>query len=117
MDLSIFHFCKPKNSDPSTEKSPLLTKKQSPDLQEISVSYVDVSAEIKWSLKAVTFYFSLRSCLDLNALFQDMFSHLRVARKFQLSKTEIGDYITFGIDPYFRSLLQDIQSCSLLCDV
>ena len=46
-NLSILHFCKPKNSDPSTEKSPLPTKKQSPDFQEISVSYAVVSAEIK----------------------------------------------------------------------
>ena len=46
-NLLILHFCKPKNSDPSTEKCSSPTKKQSPDFQEISVSSNVVSAEVK----------------------------------------------------------------------
>ena len=56
-------------------------------------------------------HFSLHSCLDLNALFQDMFPDSELQKKIQLSKIKIGYYITFEIAPYFRSLLlQDIQS-------
>ena len=58
------------------------------DVQKISVSYA-VSAEIKWSMKTVMSHFFVSSCLDLNALFQDMFSDSEVAKKFQLSKTKI----------------------------
>ena len=67
-NLSIYDFCRLIDSDPSTEKYPLLTKKQSSNLQETSVSCTFVSTEIKWSLKAIMSHFSLRSCLDLNAL-------------------------------------------------
>ena len=74
-----------------------------PDLQKIAVSYAVFSAEIKWSLKSCL-------CLDLNTLFNDIFSDSEVAKKFQQSKTKIGYYITFGIAPYFGSLLQDIRS-------
>ena len=59
------------------------------DLQKISVSYAVVSTEIKWSMKAVMSHFSVSSCLDLNAVFQDMFSDSEDAKKFQLSKTKI----------------------------
>ena len=59
------------------------------DVQKISVSYAVVSAEIKWSMKTVMSHFFVSSCLDLNALFQDMFSDSEVAKKFQLSKTKV----------------------------
>ena len=40
-----------------------------------------------------------------------MFSDTEVTKKFQLSKAKIGYYITYGIAPFFKSLLlQDIQS-------
>ena len=67
-NLSVFDFCQLIDSDSSTEKSPLLTKKQLSDLLKISVSCTFVAIEIKWSLKAIMSHFSLRSCVDLNAL-------------------------------------------------
>ena len=59
-------------------------------------------------------HFSLCSCLDLNTLFQDLFSDSEVAKKLHFSKTKIGCFITFGISSYFRSFaLQDIQRSPL----
>ena len=39
-------------------------------------------AEIRWTLKVVSSSFSLRSCLNLNALFQEMFSDSKIAESF-----------------------------------
>ena len=47
-------------------------------------------AEIRWTLKVVPSSFSLRSCLNLNVLFQEMFSDSKIAESFQLSKTKCG---------------------------
>ena len=59
-------------------------------------------------------HFSLCPCLDLNALFQDLFSDWEVAKELHFSKTKIGCFITFGISSYFRSFaLQDIQRSRL----
>ena len=66
-------------------------------------------AEISWVLKVIMSHFSLRSCLDINTLFQCMFPDLATAEKFQLSKTKCAYYINYGLAPYFRGvLLSDI---------
>ena len=58
------------------------------------------TAEIRWFLKVVSSSFSLRSCLNLNALFKEMFSDSEIAENFKLSKTKCGYYLTYGIAPY-----------------
>ena len=50
--------------------------------------------------------FSLRSCLDLNDLFES-FLDSTIAKNFQLSKTKCGYYINFGVASYIRKLLKE----------
>ena len=49
----------------------------------------------------------MRSCLDLNDLFQVMFRDRTIAKNFQLSKTKCGYYINFGVTPYARKLIKE----------
>ena len=62
--------------------------------------------EIRWISKVVDSSFSLRSCLDLNDLFES-FLDSTIAKNFQLSKTKCGYYINFGVAPYIRKLLKE----------
>ena len=64
-------------------------------------------AEIRWSMKVIMSHFSLRSCLDINNLFQSMFPDSQIAQQFSLSKTKCGYYINYGLAPYYRELLID----------
>ena len=99
--LSLLHFlpAKPISSIDSVSTS------QSTKFNELAVPLSVVSAEIRWALKSVLSHFSMRSCLDVNSLFKAMFPDSEIARKFQMSKTKIGYFITFGIAPYFKQIL------------
>ena len=69
---------------PSSRK---LKQKQSNSSASSSSSTIDSliiplsvsKAEIRWVLKIVSSSFSLRSCLNLNALFKEMFSDSKIA--------------------------------------
>ena len=62
-----------------------------------------LKAEIRWVLKVVSSSFSLRLCLNLNALFKEMFSDSKIAENLKLSKSKCGYYVTYGIAPYLKS--------------
>ena len=74
-------------------------RKSTSTLDSIIVPVSAAKAEIRWDLKVVDSNFSLRSCLDLNDLFQVMFPDRTIAKNFQLSKTKCGYYINFGVAP------------------
>lgn len=110
-NLTLLHFL-PKRAVVDVA-SPTSSSKvsSSGDLSDLAIPVAVSPAEIKWALKSVMSHFSLRSCLEMNSLFKGMFPDSEIANKFQMSKTKMGYYITFGIAPYFKSLLlSDIQN-------
>ena len=69
-----------------------------------------IKAEIIWVLKNVMSSFSLRSCDGIPDCFQEMFPDSKIANKFLLARTKCSYMITYGIAPYFASLLlEDIK--------
>ena len=94
-----------KNKEKEKQQSPLsclffqpssrkLKQKQSNSSASSSSTTIDSliiplsvsKAEIRWVLKIVSSNFCLRSCLNLNALFKEMFSDSKIAEHFKLSK-------------------------------
>ena len=64
-------------------------------------------AEIRWTLKIVLSYFSIRSGDGLSSLFKAMFPDNAVAEKFSLQKDKCAYYLNYGIARHFRSILVD----------
>lgn len=109
--LSVLHFL-PVTSDKENEHPTSSTTRKVTQsvLQDVSTSIGVISAEIRWTIKTVMSHFSMRSCLDISSLFKAMFPDSDIAKNFQMSKTKVGYYITFGIAPYFKNLLlRDIK--------
>ena len=63
-------------------------------------------AEIRWVLKVVDSNFSLRSCPDLNDLFESCFQIAQLPKTSSWAK-QWGYYINFGVAPYVRKLLKE----------
>lgn len=104
--LSVLHFL-PKSSTSGACAS----SAKSISLQEIAIPLSVISAEIRWALNSVMSHFSMRSCLNMNTLLKAMFPDSEIAKRFQMSKTKIGYFITFGLAPYFRkALLANIRN-------
>ena len=83
------------------------------DMNDMS-SYVAkesvIKTEIIWVLKNVMLGFSLRSCDGTSDCFKKMFPDNQIAKKFSLARTKCSYMITYGIAPYFASLLlEDIK--------
>ena len=53
--------------------------------------------------------FSLRSCDGIPNCFKEMFPDSKIANKFSLGRTKCSYMLTYGISPYFASLLLDIK--------
>ena len=67
-------------------------------------------AEIIWVLKNVMSGFSLRSCDGISDCFKEMFPGSKITNKFSLAIKKWSYMITYGIAPYFASLLlEDIK--------
>ena len=64
-----------------------------------------IKAEIFWVLKNVMSGFSLRSCDGISDCFKEMFLDSKIANKFSLARTKCSYMTTYGIAPYFASLL------------
>ena len=87
---------KQKESNSSTSSS-------STTIDSLIIPFSFSKAEIRWVLMVVSSSFSLRSCLNLNALFKELFLDSKISENFKLSKTKCGYYLTYGIAPYVKS--------------
>ena len=73
--------------------------------KSIKVPVAVLDAEIRWASKVVTSHLSFHSCLELNTLFNTMFSDSDIASKFRMSKTKCGYIVTFGMATFFKKIL------------
>ena len=96
-------FFQPSSSKLKQKESNSSTSSSSTTIDSLIISLSVSKAEIRWVLKVVSSSFSLHKCLNLNALFKEMFSDSKIADSFKLSKTKCGYYPTYGIVPYLKS--------------
>ena len=64
-------------------------------------------AEIIWTLKCIESGYSDNSNNNMNAVFKCMFPDSKIAISFQMGPDKLHYYVTFGLAPYFKSLLTD----------
>ena len=114
------------SAQPTTSNQPSTSNQPATSTQVATSTPTDVvvgalDAEICWALKVVMMHALYRSCLDLNQLFEVMFSDSDIAKKFQMSKTKVSYVIIFGLADYFyNSLITLVKKSpfySLLFDV
>ena len=65
------------------------------------------NAAIIWTLKNVQANFSLKTCESLPKVFQKMFSDSVIAKNFTFSKDKCSYYISYGIRPYYKLVLNN----------
>ena len=64
-----------------------------------------LSAEIYWALHVTDKHYSFKSCDTVGDLFRNMFPDSAVASRFSCGEKKCAYLSTFGIRPYFQSLL------------
>ena len=64
-----------------------------------------VKAEIKWTMHTVYEHHSYRSNASIKAIFNDMFSDSTIAQQFTCGENKTNYLATFGLAPYFKSLI------------
>ena len=100
-----------RSSEDQCSESPTFSQQNSvqPTMDTYIMSLSVAHAEIRWAMKVVTSYFSLR-CLDIKYLFSSMFPHSQIASQFSMSKTKCGYLINYGLAPYYKErLLKEIK--------
>ena len=98
------------SAQPTTSNQPSTSNQTTTSTQVATCTPTDLAvgaldAEIRWALKVVMMHASYRSCLDLNQLFEVMFSDSDIAKEFQMSKTKVSYVIIFGLADYFYNSL------------
>ena len=68
-----------------------------------------------WCLKIALSHSLLRSYENISNLFSVIFSDSDIAKSFSVGKTKCEYYINFGIAPYFRFIIREIQVYKILC--
>ena len=102
------------NAEPVTEDTSK-SKKQS-TITDFGIKTHTQNAEIFWALDVVLSGYSFNSCQNKNDLFCNMFPDSNIAKNFACGKTKCSYIVTYGLAPYFKSLLNDTLS-SLDCFV
>ena len=106
-------FSKPKKTDlkenkkesDSSEPTIESKKDKNDSLPKIQPTIeIVIKAEIKWALKSISAGYSNNSCYDIANLFRDIFP-CQNPKLFQLGPTKLKYITTFGIAPYFKSVL------------
>ena len=103
-------YCvKPGASASSTTRQPndqsASTSTSQPAISQTMTSSDVLSSEVVWSLKCMDSHYSYHSCANSGDVFRKMFPDSNIASKFTLGETKAAYLITFGIAPYFKSLL------------
>ena len=73
------------------------------------LSYVsgkgELNAEILWTLNVIEKHYSFRSCSNAADIFKQMFPDSEIAGRFSCGERKCAYLSTFGLAPYFLSLL------------
>ena len=63
-------------------------------------------AELLWTLKVVSSHYSYNSCAGNGELFSAMFPDSEVAKNYKCSARKTSYLVSFGIAPYYKSMLE-----------
>ena len=110
--VTMSNFFQPSTSRQATEAAaapqppptfPAAKKTQAP----LYTSDADVlRAEIRWTMKVVSSHYSYKSAENNSALFAAMFPDSKIAKSYSCGERKTSYLATFGIAPYFESLLK-----------
>ena len=76
-----------------------------PSVESFTIKKSTLDAEIIWAMKCVNNHFSYKSCQDTGKLFAKMFPDSTIAKQFALGERKCSYIISFGLAPYFKSVL------------
>ena len=106
--VSSFFQSKPSSTLASSTSASAITlpasQKQSTMSSAVSKTEC-LKSEVLWTLKVVKSHYSFHSSDDINDLFVTMFPDSAIARQFTCGETKVSYLCTFGLAPYFKSLL------------
>ena len=110
---SFFHSNKNSSQDISNALPPLLEESTSRTVSTEHSGQITqwvtkdetTRAEIIWMLHMTKQHFSFNSSSNTSSIFSAMFPDSAIAAQIKLSPTKVAYSITFGVAPYFQSLL------------
>ena len=95
------------SSNSSTHVVDQSSKLVQPTLELVTTNSDKTKAEIIWALKCIESGYSDNSNNDMNVVFKCMLPDSKIASSFQMGPDKLHYYVTFGLAPYFKSLLTD----------
>ena len=95
------------SSNSSTHVAGRSSKLVQPTLELVITNSDETKAEIIWTLKCIESGYSDNSNIDMNVVFKCMLPDLKIASSFQMRPDKLHYFVTFGLAPYFKSLLTD----------
>ena len=95
------------SSNSSTHVADQSSKLVQPTLELASTNSDKTKAEIIRALKYIESGYSNNSNNDMNVVFKCMFPDCKITSSFQMGPDKLHYYATFGLAPYFKSLLTD----------
>ena len=102
---------KPSETENKSQDNMPQTSKKQVGIDNLMVSNTTTKAEIRWVLNMVCSRYSKSSSSNVNGLFAAMFPDSKIAKNFQCGSTKTSYVTTYGLAPYFHSLLlQKISS-------
>ena len=102
---------KPSETENKSQDNMAQTSKKHVGIDKLMVSNAITKAKIRWVLNMVYSRYSKNSSSNVNGLFAAMFPDSAIAKNFQCDSTKATYVTTYGLAPYFHSLLlQKISS-------
>ena len=103
------------SSNSSTHIVDQSSKLVQPTLKLVTTNSDKTKPEIIWALKCIESGYSDNSNNDMNVAFKCMFPDSKIASSFQMGPDKLHYYVTFGLAPYFKSILIDtLLPCSII---
>ena len=114
--MTALHFISV-TSPPTSESSTADSNSSVRSLVQTTIASMATSkeancAELLWAHRVKMCHQSCRSCLGLNGLFKSMYNDSQIAKKFALSKTKYAYLINYGMAPYYKETLVELEERS-----
>ena len=104
---------KPSETGNKSEDNMPQTSQKQVGVDNLMVSNATTKAEVRWVLNMVCSSYSKNSSSNVNGLLAGMFPDSEIVKNFQCGSTKASYVTTYGLVPYFHSLLLQKISSSL----
>ena len=114
--MTALHF-NSVTSPPTSESSTADSNSSVRSLVQTTIASMATSkeancAELLWAHRVKMCHQSYRSCLGLNGVFKSIYNDSQIAKKFALSKTKYAYLINYGMAPYYKETLVELEERS-----